>query len=206
MSSAQLLEEEEANATEETSAAKLVRNRMAVTPELVNAASFGPYEVAEVEPNVRTVLRARDDYWGGPVCIEEIEFTYPGSSVANWEAFQAGDFNAAFLRDPRVFADAREAGTVLSSAYQNLGGLFLFNQGVRGAEVIGKDIRIRRAVHHAINRDIINERAFEGKLNTTNAVAAEGTLRWSPELQECADPGAGLRPGCRTGASGRGEG
>ena len=184
---AQLLDEEAANATEETSAARLVRNRMAVTPELVNAASFGPYEVAEVEPNVRTVLRARDDYWGGPVCIEEIEFTFPGSSVANWEAFQAGDFNAAFLRDPRVFADAREAGAVLSSEYQNVGGLFLFNQGVRGADVIGKDIRIRQAAHHAINREIINERAFEGKLNTTNAIADEGTLLWSPELQECAD-------------------
>jgi peptide/nickel transport system substrate-binding protein len=184
---AQLLDEESANATEETSAQRLVRNRMAVTPELVNAASFGPYEVVEVEPNVRTLLRARDNYWGGPVCIEEIEFTFPGSSSANWEAFQAGDFNAAFLRDPRVFADAREAGAVLSSEYQNVGGLFLFNQGVRGADVIGKDIRIRRAAHHAINREIINDRAFEGKLNTTNAIADEGTLLWSPELQECAD-------------------
>ena len=191
---AQLLEEEAANATEETSAEKLVRNRMAVTPDLVNAASFGPYEVVEVEPNVRTVLRARDNYWGGPVCIEEIEFTFPGSSVANWEAFQAGDFNAAFLRDPRVFAEAREAGAVLSSEYQNIGGLFLFNQGVRGAEVIGKDIRIRQAAHHAINREIINERAFEGKLNTTNAIADEGTLLWSPELQECADQSPSYDP------------
>lgn len=184
---AQLLDEEEANATEETSAARLVRNRMAVTPELVNAASFGPYEVAEVEPNVRTVLRARDNYWGGPVCIEEIEFTFPGSSVANWEAFQAGDFNAAFLRDPRVFAEAREAGAVLSSEAQNMGGLFLFNHGVRGADSMGADLRVRQAAHHAINRDIINERAFEGKLRTTNGIAAEGTLLWSPELQECAD-------------------
>ena len=184
---AQLLEEEAANATEETSAARLVRNRMAVSPDLVNAASFGPYEVAEVEPNVRTVLTARDNYWGGPVCIEEIEFTFPGSSVANWEAFQAGDFNAAFLRDPRVFAEARDAGTVLSSEAQNLGGLFLFNHGVRGADSMGADLRVRQAAHHAINRDIINERAFEGKLRTTNGVAAEGTLLWSPEMQECAD-------------------
>ena len=184
---AQLLKEEAANATEETSAARLVRNRMAVSPDLVNAASFGPYEVAEVEPNVRTVLTARDNYWGGPVCIEEIEFTFPGSSVANWEAFQAGDFNAAFLRDPRVFAEARDAGTVLSSEAQNLGGLFLFNHGVRGADSMGADLRVRQAAHHAINRDIINERAFEGKLRTTNGVAAEGTLLWSPEMQECAD-------------------
>ena len=184
---AQLLEEEEANATEETSAARLVRNRMAVSPDLVNAASFGPYEVVEVEPNVRTVLRARDNYWGGPVCIEEIEFTFPGSSLANWEAFQAGDFNAAFLRDPRVFAEAREAGATLSTEDQNMGGLFLINQGVRDADVIGIDLRIRQAIHHAIDREVINERAYEGKLKTTNSVAAEGTLLWSPELQECAD-------------------
>ncbi len=184
---AQLLEEEAGNATEETSAERLVRNRMAVSPDLVNAASFGPYEVAEVEPNVRTVLRARDNYWGGPVCIEEIEFTFPGSSVANWEAFQAGDFNAAFLRDPRVFAEAREAGAVLSSEDQNIGGLFLINQGVRGADVIGTDLRIRQAIHHAIDRQIISDRAYEGQLKLTNAVAAEGTLLWSAEMQECAD-------------------
>ena len=184
---AQLLEEEEANATEETSAARLVRNRLAVSPDLVNAASFGPYEVAQVEPNVSTVLRARDNYWGGPVCIEEIEFTFPGSSLANWEAFQAGDFNAAFLRDPRVFAEAREADAVLSTEDQNMGGLFLINQGVRDADVIGTDLRIRQAIHHAIDREVINERAYEGKLKTTNSVAAEGTLLWSPELQECAD-------------------
>ena len=191
---AQMLDEEADNATEEASAARLVRNRLAVSPDLVNAASFGPYEVTDVEPNVRTVLRARDNYWGGPVCIEEIEFTFPGSSVANWEAFQAGDFNAAFLRDPRVFADAREAGAILSSEDQNIGGLFLFNQGVRGADVIGKDIRIRQAIHHAINRDIINERAFEGKLKTTNAIAAEGTILWSPDLQECADQSPSYDP------------
>jgi peptide/nickel transport system substrate-binding protein len=191
---AQLLDEEAANATEETSAARLVRNRMAVTPELVNAASFGPYEVAEVEPNVRTVLRARDNYWGGPVCIEEIEFTFPGSSTANWESFQAGDYNAAFLRDPRVFADAREAGAALNTELQNVGGVFLINNGVRGAERIGQDIRIRQAIHHAVDRQIINERAFEGTGIVTNALAHEGTLMWSQELQDCADQEPGYDP------------
>ena len=184
---AQLLEEEAANATEETSAEKLVRNRMAVSPDLVNAASFGPYEVVEVEPNVRTLLRARDNYWGGPVCIEEIEFTFPGSSTANWEAFEAGDFNASFLRDPRVFADAREAGAVLNTELQNVGGVFLMNNGVRGAERIAQDIRIRQAIHHAVDRQLINERAFEGTGIMTNALAHEGTLMWSQELQDCAN-------------------
>lgn len=184
---AQMLEEEAANADDENSAEKLVRNRLAVSPDLVNAASFGPYEVVEVEPNVRTLMRARDNYWGGPVCIEEIEFTFPGSSRANWEAFQAGDFNAAFLRDPRVFGDAREAGVVLNTELQNVGGVFLMNNGVRGAERIAQDIRIRQAIHHAVDRQIINDRAFEGLGIVTNALAHEGTLMWSPELQECAD-------------------
>ncbi len=184
---AQMLEEEAGNATEEVSAEKLVRDRLAVSPDLINAASFGPYEVIEEEPNVRTLLKARDDYWGGPVCIEEIEFTFPGSSRANWEAFQAGDFNAAFLRDPRVFADAREAGAVLNTELQNVGGVFLFNHGVRGADRIGSDIRIRQAVHHAVDRQVINDRAFEGKGIVTNALAHEGTLLWSQELQDCAD-------------------
>ncbi len=184
---AQLLEEEAGNATEEASAERLVRNRMAVTPDLVNAASFGPYEVVEVEPSVRTLMRARDNWWGGPVCIEEIEFTFPGSSTANWEAFQAGDFNAAFLRDPRVFADAREAGATLNTQLQNSGGVFLINNGVRDADRIGQDFRIRQAIHHATDRQVINERAFEGKGVVTNSIAAEGTLLWSPEIQECAD-------------------
>ena len=191
---AQMLEEEAGNATEEVSAEKLVRDRLAVSPDLINAASFGPYEVVEEEPNVRTLLKARDDYWGGPVCIEEIEFTFPGSSRANWEAFEAGDYNAAFLRDPRVFADAREAGAVLNTELQNVGGVFLFNHGVRGADRIAQDIRIRQAIHHAVDRQVINDRAFEGKGIVTNALAHEGTLLWSPELQECADQEPGYDP------------
>ena len=158
---------------------------MAVTPDLVNAASFGPYVVAEVEPNVRTVLQARDSYWGGPVCIEEIEFTFPGSSVANWEAFQAGDFNAAFLRDPRVYAEARDAGTVLSSEFQTWAAcsssITAFGCRQHGRRPCGS-VRC----HHAISRDIINDGPSRAKLNH-KWCGCEGTLLWSPELQECAD-------------------
>ena len=183
----QLLIEERPNATDGLRVERLVRDRLAVEPELVNAASFGPYEVAAVEPGVLVRLRARDDYWGGPVCIEEIDFTYRGLSSANWNGFRASDFNAAFLRDDLVIAEARNAGAVLNMETINTGGVFLINHGVRGRDTIGQDLRIRQAIHHAIDRELINARAFRGKATVTNALAHEGTLMWSPELQECAD-------------------
>ena len=191
---AQLLEEEAANADDWTSAERLVRNRMAVSPDLINAASFGPYQVLEVEPHIRTVLQVRENYWGGPVCIQEIEFTFLGSSQANWEAFQAGEVDAAILRNPQVFARAREIGAKLDSELQNLGGVLLINNGNRDTDVIGGDVRIRQAIHHAVDREAINDRAYQGEGMMTNALAHEGTLMWSPALQECADKEPGFDP------------
>ena len=191
---AQLLDEEAANADDWTSAERLARNRMAVSPDLINAASFGPYQVLEVEPHIRTVLEARENYWGGPVCIQEIEFTFLGSSQANWEAFKAGEAEAAILRDPQVFAHAREIGAKLDSELQNLSGVLLINNGNRDANVIGGDLRIRQAIHHAIDRKAVNDQAYQGKGIMTNALAHEGTLMWSPALQECAEMEPGFNP------------
>ena len=184
---ARLMAEEADNADEQNSVERLVRNRLSASPGLVNAASFGPYEVAAVKPGELIRLQARSDYWGGPVCIEEIEFTFPGYARANWNGFKSGAFNAAFLRDEPLIEEARRAGAVLNTEVINAGGVFLINHGVRGRDTIGQDLRIRQAIHHAIDRELINARAFGGKATVTNALAHEGTLMWSPELQECAD-------------------
>ena len=191
---ARLLAEEADNADDQNSVERLVRNRLSASPGLVNAASFGPYEVVRMEPGVRTLLRARNDYWAGPVCIETIDFTFPGSPKASWEAFQAGRSNAAFLRDALLLEDARFEGVELLTELQNAGGVFLINHGVQGRDTIGQDIRIRQAMHHAIDRDAINQRALTGAATTTNALAHKGTLLWSPELQECADRSPAYNP------------
>ena len=191
---ARLLVEEADNADEQNSVEKLVRNRLSASPGLINEASFGPYEVVRMEPGVRTLLRARDDYWGGPVCIQTIDFTFPGSAKASWESFQAGRSNAAFLRDTLRLQDARFEGVTLLTELQNAGGVFLINHGVRGRETIGQDLRIRQAIHHAIDRDAINQKALTGSATTTNALAHKGTLLWSPELQECADRSPAFDP------------
>src|SRR4051794_2763883 len=37
-------------------------------------AGAGPYEVAQFVPNEKITLRAKTDYWNGPVCIQQLNF------------------------------------------------------------------------------------------------------------------------------------
>lgn len=126
-------------------------------------AGAGPYELVRYVPQEEIVVRAKDDYWGGPVCIEEITFTRIPGAQATYESFQQDDLQVAFLREPKVIDEARENGdTNAFSFLQNTGGVMLVNNGVRGSEPPTADVRLRQALFLAMDADELNLRANEG--------------------------------------------
>jgi peptide/nickel transport system substrate-binding protein len=123
-------------------------------------AGVGPYEVERFAPDEEIVLRAKDDYWGGPVCIQSLRFvTVPGAQ-ATYDAFRAGELDAMFLADPQVIADAKDAA-VGGQGWISGGSGYLLNSGRSGSPVLA-DLRLRQAIAHALDLDTINERVFGG--------------------------------------------
>ena len=136
-------------------------------------AGVGPYEITRFAANEEIVLTAKDDYWDGPVCIEELRFVaIPGDAIT-YDSFQSGELQAAFLRDPVVIRNADDAGVASLKNLQNAGNVILINNGVRDSEPVTADVRVRRAISAAIDVEAINERVYEGAGQPTKAVIGE---------------------------------
>ncbi|MXZ84528.1 MAG: hypothetical protein F4Z02_02585 [Acidimicrobiia bacterium] len=130
----------------------------------------GPYNIERYAPGEEIVVTAKDDYWGGPVCVETIRFIRIPGAPATYEAYQNDEINVAFLREARTIADAVENGDDASSfsSLQNGGSSIFMNNGVRGSTPPTTDLRLREAIALAVDVDVLNQRSNEGlgKANT----------------------------------------
>ncbi len=123
----------------------------------------GPYEIVRYVPQDEIVLRAKDDWWGGPVCIETLRFTRLNSADATYEAWKNDELQGAFLREPATIAEAMNDGSDNAFTFvKNLGGVVLVNNGVRGSETPTSDVRLRQAIALAIDATVVDERADKG--------------------------------------------
>ena len=144
-------------------------------------AGVGPYLVERNVPGEELVLRARRDYWDGPVCTETLRFVFVPGASATYESFQAGQLDVAFLRDEPVISAAGEAEEGTFFVEQGAGGVVLFNHR-EGRPTA--DQRVREAFMLAGNVDVINERAFDGELNAGKSLFLPGSRFYSEEMEE----------------------
>jgi peptide/nickel transport system substrate-binding protein len=145
-----------------------------------DSAGLGPYVVERNVPGEEIVLRARDDYWDGPVCIETVRFSFIPGSQATYEAFQSGDFNVAFLRDPVVINEAEEAGDDGFFTQQDAGAMVILNQA---AGRPGEDPRVREAAVLAFDEEVVNQRAYQGELDAAKTLVLPGGRFYSDEIE-----------------------
>ncbi|MCB0995293.1 MAG: ABC transporter substrate-binding protein [Acidimicrobiales bacterium] len=148
-------------------------------------AGAGPYQIDHFEPGNEIVLTARDNYWGGPVCIETLRFVRIAGAPATYEAYQNGELQAAFLREPRVIQDARDNGDDANSilAAQASGGLMLLNIGLGESTPVTRDVRLRQAIAYAVDPDFMNERANGGTGKPNKGILDPDLSRYWTENQ-----------------------
>lgn len=143
-------------------------------------AGVGPYVVERNVPGEELVMTARNDYWGDPVCIETLRFVFrPGST---YDAFRAGDLQAAFLRDPTDIDAARQADEENTFfVLQDSGETLMINHAENRP---GEDPRVRQAIMLAIDPEVINDRAFGGLLDVRKALVSSESRFDSDAIEE----------------------
>ena len=144
----------------------------------------GPYEFERYAPGEEVVLKAKDDYWGGPVCIDELRFIRIAGADATMDALEQGEVDVAFLREPQATDRARNGGFGELSTLINQGEAVIMN----GAQSPTSDPLIRRAVAAAIDPEALNQRVFDGTAKATSALVAEGTVGLEPTDGPTYDP------------------
>lgn len=136
----------------------------------------GPYKLASWEPGQSVVLERRDDYWGEKPAVEKATYVFRTDPAVAAAMVEKGEADLA----PSISAvDATNPATDVS--YLNSETLYLRLDSA--IEPIN-DIRVRRALNMAIDRD-----AFIGTLLPEGVVSAVAmvpptTLGWNPDVKQ----------------------
>ena len=164
-----------------------------ITFATTNANGTGPYVLTSREPDVKTVMTRNEDYWGRdqfPMEVSEIVYTPIQNAATRVAALLSGEVN--FLQDMPVQdlqrVDAAE-GLVVKQAPQNRVIFFGMNQGaddlerdnIEGANPLA-DVRVRKAMSMAINRDAIRQVVMRGQSQPAGMIAPPFVNGWTMEM------------------------
>ena len=165
-------------------------------------AGAGPFVFSSFKPKEAVVYKKNPNYWNGPVYLDELKFVNIIGQQANFDALKNNTLQGAFLRDPAVLAQAKDAGFTGPEAAQSAGNTMTMNNGVKvtcnggqpapvctgqanGASVATKtatsDKRVRQAVAAAISLETLNTRVYQGKAQLDTALFAK-TSRWNSNI------------------------
>lgn len=152
----------------------------------------GPYRFETWTPGRELVLRARDDYWAGPVCVETLRFVFVPGPGATAAAFAGGTLDVAYLRGPDSAVDvARENAFGEWTELLGSASVLLVNHGARGSTPTTADERLRRAIALAVDPEAVVAAADDPALAATDVLLHPDQQLWSQALAD-ARPGAGF--------------
>jgi len=137
----------------------------------------GPFMVSSFKPGEGIQMVRNPNYWGGQVYLDGLNFVnlLDGGGAKTLAALQAGQLQAAFLRDPSTVADAHTAGLTGFSNFSYGGAILQINMLATHMT----DATVRQIVAAAVDPSVINQRAYNGKGHTSSQLL-QPDFRWYP--------------------------
>jgi len=142
----------------------------------------GPYEIETWAPPEKIVMTAKENWWGGPVCIKKITVSFIPDLHASYDAFQKNETDFVLItNDPALAAraESEKLGDLHTQLYHSA-HMILPNLGIKGYKGPTTDLRVRQAMAYAIDPSAINARAFEGKGWPGKGVINEAAVNIEP--------------------------
>ena len=145
----------------------------------LNANGTGPYQLVSRQPDVKTVFRRNDGWWGRfEGNVREVVYTPIKSDATRTAALISGEID--FVLDPPPQDLARLASTPDTRVIEGIENRALFigmDQGrnellysnVKGKNPF-KDVRVRRALYHAVNIEAIKSRLMRNQSYPTGSI------------------------------------
>lgn len=141
-----------------------------VSPTAVNAdpegfntkpVGAGPFVLERFAPDSELVLARNDDYALNEVPLDGIRFVWNPEQGASVDKLLAGETDMAMLTSIPEEVEAIEAGYPANTQFVAGSGLAINSDPAR--EFPGDDVRVRRAISLAIDRDAVNQRVNRGE-------------------------------------------
>jgi len=158
-----------------------------------NANGTGAFQLVSREPDVKTVLKRNEGYWGKgqvPLEVTEIIFTPIKADATRIAALLSGEVD--FVQDVPVQDIQRlksQTGLKVTEGPENRTIFLGLNVGaseLRGSDVKGKnpfaDKKVRQAMNMAINRDAIQRVVMRGQSRPTGTLAPPFVNGYTAEM------------------------
>ncbi|MCA3597308.1 MAG: ABC transporter substrate-binding protein [Methylobacterium sp.] len=158
-----------------------------------NANGTGPFSLVSREPDVKTVLKRNDNYWGKaevPLEVTEVIYTPIKADATRIAALLSGEID--FVQDLPVQDIERlrqDRKLRVNSGPENRTIFFGFNVGdadLKTDNVEGKnpfaDKRVRQAMNMALNRTAIQRVVMRGESVPTGVIMPPFVNGWTKEL------------------------
>jgi peptide/nickel transport system substrate-binding protein len=155
-----------------------------------NANGTGPFRLESRRPDALNVLVANEGWWDTPAHnLTRIEHSPIASAATRVAALLSGEID---LIEPAPLQDAARIDAADGVRMLENPGLRSIMMGINmGPELVdgntpGKnplaDLRVRQAMEHAINMDLIRDRIMRGKSRVTGSLIAPEVKGFTPEM------------------------
>lgn len=129
-----------------------------------NPVGTGPYRFVEWRKGERTVLEANDRYWRGAPAIKTLTFRVIPETATQIAELLSGGVDIIRAVPPDQIPAIERSGTARVTATKILRVVFLQMDGDgRAGKTPLTDVRVRRAINHAVNVDEIIAKVLGGK-------------------------------------------
>ena len=125
----------------------------------------GPYKFKSWVPQQEVVLVKNEDYYLEPAKIEELQFKLIPDATSQMAALQTGEIHLAEIQGNQVEVLKKDSALKIYSEPMNAVQLLALNLD----NEIFRDVRVRRAIAMAINKDDINSSVVYGYGNSVGA-------------------------------------
>lgn len=126
---------------------------------------FGPYRISNVEPGASVTLAPNPSWWGKKPAFKRVTVRTIENTAALEANLLSGEIDYIAGEDgislDQAIAFEKRHGDRFNVVFKP--GLFYEHVDLRLDNPILADLRVRRALLHAIDRNAISERLFEGK-------------------------------------------
>jgi peptide/nickel transport system substrate-binding protein len=128
-----------------------------------NPVGTGPFRFVEWRKGERTVMEANDQYWKGAPAIKSLTFRVVPETATQIAELLSGGVDIIRALPPDQVPAVERSGVARVSATKILRVVFLQMDGdARAGKTPLTDVKVRRAVNHAINVDEIMQKVLGG--------------------------------------------
>lgn len=140
----------------------------------------GPYKIVSHDQDIELVLERHEEYWGTPAAFQRITFRAVPEAAVRVAGLAAGDFDIATLLNPDQLegVDANPDTEIVGGPIQNI--RFLSFATAKG---LLADVKLRRAITHAIDRQAIVDSIWNKRTTVPNGFQDPSYASFVPDFE-----------------------